>query len=73
MGHPNDAISDLNKAIHVAPNYASSYYIRGKLKVTSDIAVVEGEPDGVQDLQTALELAEKAGNEKLKESIMKLL
>ena len=68
LGHPKEAISDFDQAIHLDPDNPKHYYIRGITKNSLDTI-----GDGKIDLQMALNLAEKIGDEKLKERIMKEL
>ena len=62
----NAAITDYDEAIHLKPDYAMAYYNRGNAK-TSLGRVSEA----AQDFQTALVLAERTGDERLKAMISK--
>ena len=58
------AITDCDKAIQLDPNYAYAYYIRADAKF--HIGDIAGEES---DLKTALKIAEKVNDEKLKDKI----
>ena len=58
------AITDYNKAIQLDPNYAYAYYVRADVKF--HIGDIAGEES---DLKTALKMAEKINDEKLKGDI----
>ena len=60
------AISDFNETIHLDPDYARAYYGRGFAKNLLGHA-----KEGNQDIQSALDLSEKAGDEELKSAILK--
>lgn len=64
LGQYESAITDCNKAIQLDPNYAYAYYIRADVKF--HIREIAG---GESDLKTALKIAEKINDEKLKDKI----
>ena len=67
-GHPEAAISDFDETIRLNPNDAKSHANRGNAKRELGLA-----DDAKRNYQTALDLAEKAGDEELKSQIMKRL
>ncbi len=62
------AIADYDIAIRLKPNYAKAYYGRGLAK-----GILGRTREGKRDLRTALRLAEKAGDARLKAEIESLL
>ena len=61
LGRYEVAIADYDEAIRLKPDYAEAYYNRGSLK--SKLGYFR---EAEQDLLTALQLAQRAGNEELK-------
>lgn len=61
LGAQGAAISDFGKAIHINSNFASAYYNRGRAKL-----LLGNTREAEQDFRTAMELAEKGGDENLK-------
>ena len=68
LGQYVAAIADYDKAIHLEPNYANAYHGRGLAKYN-----IGRNSEAKHDIQTALKLAEQAGNESLKADIEELL
>ena len=64
LGQYLAAISDYDTAIRLKPDYAKAYYNRGTTKT-----LLNRTSEAKQDLQTALKLAEQAGDEDLKVKI----
>ena len=64
LGQYTAAIKDVDKAIQLKPDYAEAYLNRGSSK-----ALLNQTWAAKQDLQTALRLAENAGDESLKAQI----
>ena len=61
LGQHFAAIQDFDKTIQLKPDYANAYYYRGLSKV-----LLNRTREAKQDCRTALRLAEKVGNAKLK-------
>lgn len=68
LGHPEAAIPDHDMAIRLNPSNVGAYANRGIAK--SKLGRVD---DAKRDYQTALDLAEKTGDEKLKSEIMEIM
>ena len=62
------AIADYNLAIQLKPNFIESYINRGTMK-----SLLGRTWDAKQDLKTALRLAKKAGDARLKADIESML
>lgn len=68
MNHPEAAILDYDEAIRLNPNDVKAYTNRGNAKRKLDLI-----DDAKRDYQTALDLAEKVGDNELKSQIIKKL
>ena len=64
----NTAIPDFDEAIRLNPNFTQAFYSRGKVK-----AALGHHEDAERDFKTALDLAEKKGDEKLMAQIKPML
>ena len=62
------ALKDFDQAIRMNPENHDAYYFRGRTKIA-----LGRDSEALQDLQTALRLAEKVGDTKLKTNAMSLI
>ena len=68
LGQEREAIADYREAIRIQPELAKTFYDSGKEKVGFG-HIIGARPD----FETALELAEHAGNQSLKVEIQRTL